>query len=121
MPVQLHCDPASVLAESGCLKCLSLSELNMVLLYLWAILEGYTLPADLDKLLEDSVCNNCVSGPTKEREQEVMAMADAILSERETPTSVIEALKCVRCLKPDQIESALTFLKCKFWKTQLPE
>ena len=121
MPVQPQCDPASVLADSGCLKCLSLSELNMVLLYLWASLQGYTLPADLDRLLEDSVCNNCVSGPTKQREQEVLAMANSILSREETPTTVIEGLKCVRCLKPDQIESALTFLKCKFWQTQIPQ
>lgn len=85
-----------------------------MLLLIWAEANGFTLPDDLTAILEASQCNNCQTDETKRLRMEVTAMANTFLDEGD-PQSVAEAIKCLPCLKPGQIQAAISYLKCKYW------
>lgn len=113
-------NPAVTLGETPCLDCIPKTHLKMVLIYIWAYLAGYTLPDDLNQMLDDAACNiSCVTSETDQMRQEITCMAEAILAEGPDVPAIQEAMKCVQCLKPGQIDGLLTYLKCKYW-TQGP-
>lgn len=114
-------DPATVLGETPCFECLSKTQLKMVLLYVWAYIEGYTLPDDLNQMLTDAACNiNCINSEKDQLIQELECIASRVLAEGPDVPNIQDAMKCVLCLKPGQIDGLLTYLKCKFW-TQGPD
>lgn len=120
MPVQppTDCSPSAQLAEIPCLRCLSTSELQEVLLLAWAEANGFTLPEDLDTILELSKCNTCTS-ETQRLRMEVTAISEAVLEEG-NPASIAEAVKCLPGLKPGQVQAAISYLKCRFWANYTP-
>lgn len=109
-------DPATVVTETPCLDCLSKTQLEMVLIYLWAYINGYVLPRDLNLLLTEAACNiNCLTSETDQLKQEVSCIAESVLAGGPDVPAIQDAMKCVLCLKPGQINGLLTYLKCRYW------
>lgn len=115
------CSPATVLADTHCLDCLSQTELKSVLFLLWATAAGYTMPDDLDTLLEQSACNECgLNGNTTRRMiMEIVAMANGLIPQEGVP-EVASKMRCLPCLQPGQIDAMISFLKCKYWASVTP-
>lgn len=115
MPAPPACTPQALAEIAPCFRCLSETQLRMVFMFLWAILDGYDLPEDLDQLVEDSKCFTCLS-QKQILEQKVAILADFLgatdlLSGQE---SVIEDMRCFPCLSQRQIDAAILFLICDF-------
>lgn len=97
-----------VLNQTPCLTCLSEKELQAVLVYLLSTQTDYSLPDDLRQLMQDSVCINCFSN--KEKLQAVVAaLADELVTD-ETIPEIRDAMKCLLCATPGQIQSAIIYL-----------
>lgn len=98
-----------------CLQCVSDSQLEMLRLYLWAALVGYTLPDDLQDILDASACNTCLS-KTQMKRGELAMMAHAVAEIVDLPT-VVDAAKCLPCVQPQQIQAAVNWLECQYWQS----
>lgn len=120
MPVPpTDCSPATVLADTHCLDCLSQTQLKGVLFLLWANLAGFILPDDLETILKSSQCNNCGIGETRRLVMEVEAMANAA-SNNMSIGQIQDALKCLPCMSLGQLDAGISTLKCKYWSTVTP-
>jgi hypothetical protein len=110
MPEVRTCTPAEAMAIAPCAKCASESELRMIWLWFWATMDLYDLPEDLAELLEDSACWTCLSETDIKRGilSEVISGIDIPIGE------VMDALTCIRCLKPKQVEAAIAYTICDF-------
>lgn len=91
----------------------------MLKLFLWASLQpqGYTLPDELDELLEDSACFNCTVAAS---ETEMLKFELAILAHylsEESLSDIASKVKCLPCLKPGQINAATLYLQCLTYRS----
>lgn len=108
------CTPDDLLAQTPCFHCLSVTQLRMVELFLWATKAGYTLPDDLDDLLRDSACWNCTDVGDKRRlEGRVASLANSMTEQLGAIADIIEAMKCIPCIKLGQLDSAITYAFCQ--------
>jgi hypothetical protein len=105
------CAPAALLAKLSCLKCLSESELNKVfVLALAAGTDNYTLPDNLNTLLENSACFTCLSD-----KQLLQALVSAYVEDNLpelTIEEIRERIKCLNCATPKQVKAAMVYLTC---------
>ena len=118
---QTDCTPAAQKELIPCLKCLSLSQLEMLKLFLLSVIEGtYDLPEDFQQLLEDSACFTCLSDKEK-LEGELASMASLAGGRGESHfEDFVEAFKCLPCAKPGQIKAATALLLCKWFESAVP-
>lgn len=113
MPVARNtCTPADKIAVVPCLQCLSDSELQMLEMWAWAAANGINLSGGLDGVLTASACWSCLSDTQRYR----LYIQDliSIFGGDASPESAIEALNCLRCLKPGQVKAAIAYLQCLF-------
>lgn len=114
----IACTPEGLLSEYKCLSCLSASELIAVLVVATAQLEGtYSLPEDLDTLLQDSACFSCLSD-----KQKLQALVSSMAQEAYTDSGVTvadvrEDIKCLLCADPGHVKAALLLLLCRLIDT----
>ena len=107
------CTADELVNRFPCLHCLSESDLQALLMYLWMYL--FSAEDDLDEVLATVKCIDCISEKQK-LESEVAIMIDALINdENVTPASVMEIVKCFACLSKSQKESVILYFKCIFW------
>lgn len=112
MPV--ICTPADLMEATPCLQCLSFSQLKMVELLMLAEINGYTLPDDLNQLLEDSAGFMSLSEKQK-KQAEITAMAVQADNVDGIP-ALIEKINCLQCATSGQVAAITALLQCQFWQ-----
>lgn len=113
------CAPSDVLGNNPCLKCLSETELMMLLFLLWADAAGYTLPDDLTTINGLAACNTCTSAKQK-LEMEIVAMG-LIYEASTTVDEMVAKVKCLPCMQKEQILAGIAYAKCVYWAAQSPQ
>lgn len=107
--------PQHNLDHAPCLECASESELMMILLWLFAYLNGQQ--GDLPALLETTKCWDCSSLSDKKLLQAVIA---GIATSRSLDAStLLDDVKCMPCARPGQIKGALAYSIIKYFNTLL--
>lgn len=110
------CTPANLMDTYPCLKCMSKSDLRLMLLWLMTYLSSYDLSeaGALDQLLEDSACFTCLSD--KQRLQAMVAVIGDAFGKEFTSETFLADTKCLRCLKPGQVDAAIVYLLCQWFQ-----
>jgi len=107
------CVPSESLKEIKCLKCLSQSQLAMVIMLALAASAHYSLPDDLNKLMRDSACYTCLS------DKQLLQVIASVLAEHELANYTMEQIQamasCSKCANIKQIKAAITYLMCKLF------
>jgi hypothetical protein len=109
----LSCDK-NVIKTVPCLACMSKTELMAVLVWMLAVNNGYSLPADTNTILKKSACMACLT------EHQLLEAFITILGfellQNETGASSIsdvrKQIKCLLCANPQQLKAAIVFLAC---------
>lgn len=87
----------------------------------YAIGSGFTLPRDLDSLLQSSGCLSCLSKKQKlEAETKILLFQAGALTSTD-PETAIEMLKCFPCLNAGQVHALLLYLKCQYFNNRVPQ
>ena len=111
--------PETVLGETPCLECLSLSQLKQVEMYLFGVAAGYSFPTQVSTLIQDSACWTC----TDERRQyiaRIIALSNNLHAVLPSGVAdIIDDIKCLECMSPDQIRAALTYAYIKHFNVVL--
>lgn len=119
MPVSASCTPQAIKESFHCIQCASESEVLMVILWALAKLEGtYTLPGDLDHLLEDTACWNCMSDSDLLRAIAILLAQKA--SRNESILDFWDEVKCLPCADPKALRAAIVPLLCQYLATLNP-
>lgn len=107
---QTTCKITTLLNTTPCLDCLSETELEALLLYIWAYL--YSDQNDLPGVLADAV-----DSPMSKKQAliaEIQVMAQNILSGT-TVAEIAANMKCVPCADPALVRAAILKYKCVYW------
>lgn len=108
------CTPNGLLGEYPCFSCLSQTEMLAVFILIANELLGtYTLPAEVDTLLEDSACFNCISD--KQKFQAIIStMAQVAYARSEKSMDDIrDEIKCLLCAPPGLLKAAAVLMLCQ--------
>ncbi len=110
MPIQtldFVCTPASLLASSPCLECLSEKQMLAGLLGIFAIANEQAIP----DVLKESDCFMCMS--KKQMLQALVTIAgNQLLGEGTSGQTVIDKTKCLQCASEKQLLAAILWQLC---------
>lgn len=84
----------------------------MALLYVLAILNGNTMPDDLDAILENSACYNCTSSTQKL--QIIVSNLATLASATFEVNDVLDNAACLPCMSSGQVDAAIVQLLCTY-------
>lgn len=99
---------------NSCLKCLSTSKLNDLLLLLWAMATGNAGQdgsLDMTQLQADSACNRCLS--KKQALEGEVAVFASVMAARYTTQQLLDRIKCIEFLDENIKRGILLWLKCQ--------
>jgi hypothetical protein len=112
----MACDPATLAALHPILTGAGETDLLSYLAVLWVDAAGYTLPDDLNQLIEDSTKHTAMSELAM-LQAEVALMWDTYES-RSTNDELLNKTKCLKCLSPATIRAITMLMKCQYWQAQ---
>lgn len=107
---ELTCTPSGLLNDFKCLSCLSQKELLAVAVYALAWGNGYDLPGDINQIIEDSACFECLSD--KQLDQAMALVPVKFFMDDATVPTVAQDISCLTCASPKQLKAALAYLLC---------
>lgn len=108
-----QCSIAEMKNLYPCLNCLSESQLEMLLLYMWAYV--WSLEDSIVDLLSNATDGQNISRSDFLR-MEIAIMARSLLSDDVTVNDLIDDVKCLPCARSDVIRATILKLKCEYWQ-----
>lgn len=111
-------DPCSITTlreNSACLDCLSVSDLEVVEAYLWAVLSGVREPT-IAGVLASISCLTCLS-----KKQIIEAKIAVLFSvaKIQTPTLtlqyILNLMRCGKCATHRQVQAAILYYFCQYF------
>lgn len=108
MPVIPNTELTDYLALHPCVTCLNPKELDTIIVVLLAIKAGYTLPADLNTLIDTTACIKCYS------DTQLKQSLASFLWQQNSPNSTDDELiamgKCLQCVDPQVMKVLYGYL-----------
>ena len=91
-----------------CVQCFNGQELDALIVLLLADKAGYTLPADLHTLIDNTVCIKCYS--ETQMKQGLAGFLWEQNANGETANELMAKMKCLQCVDPQVIKALTVYL-----------
>jgi len=96
------------IADHPCVTCLNPMELDALLIVLLATKAGYTMPTDLNTLVDATVCLRCYTDT--QLKQSLAAFLWEQNASQTTNAELLDQAKCLQCVDPQTMKVLYGYL-----------